>query len=309
MREHYRHHPALAETVIDDWGGALVASGRMLRACISESDQVANLTDDTTRLIFLFVLAHADVGGRYSANPRIIKGKVLPLLEVSLDKVMDALLNLDDNELVYLYEADNKPYLAFPGWERHQKVRKDRESHKYPPPSETFPKLYAEHSPPHAQTTARRWPGGLPDDDSTKVSSSQDQFQTQDKEKNKEGADTPVGSSRPASVVDELLKIFNKRRGKLPEAVKLNQKRIDGLTSLIKEHGADEAAKLLADATQCVAQDDFWLERVYGLDNLLADPSRVLEKAEKFRSGVQPLRSEKTRDDFDEFAEYREMGL
>ncbi len=285
-----------------------MASGRMLRACISESDQVANLADDTTRLIFLLVLAHADVEGRYSANPLIVKGKVLPLLELSIDKIMDALLNLDDNELIYLYEADSKPYLAFPGWTRHQKVRKDRESPKYPPPSEVFPKTYAEHSPAHAQITARRWPGVLPDDDGVKVSSNQGQSQTQAKEKN-EGADTPVGSHRSASTVEELFEIYNQHRGKLPEAVKLNSKRIDRLTDLAKEHGADEAAKLLADATQCVAQDAFWLERGYGLDNLLAELGRVLEKAEKFRSGVRPSRGGKAEHNPEKSAQYQEMGL
>ena len=286
-----------------------MASGRMLRASISESDQVANLVDDTTRFIFLLVLAHADVEGRYSANPRIVKGKVLPLLDTSIEKIMDALLNLDDNELIYLYEADGKPYLAFPGWTRHQKVRKDRESIKYPPPSEVFPKLYADYSPAHTQITARRWPGVLPDDDGSKVSSSQDQYQTQDQEKNEEDVDTPVGSRRPASVVNELFEIFNNYRGKLPEAVKLNQKRTDRLTDLAKEYGADEAGKLLADATQCVAQDEFWLERGYGLDNLLAAPGRVLEKAEKFRSGGGSSHSGKAKHNSEKFAQYQEMGL
>ena len=286
---------------------ALMASGRMLCACISGSDQVANLADDTTRLIFLLVLAHADVEGRYSANPRIVKGKVLPLLDTSINKIMDALLNLDDNKLIYLYEADSKPYLAFPGWDRHQKVRKDRESPKYPPPSEVFPRIYAEHSPAHAQITARRWPGVLPDDDGVKISSSQNQ--TQAKEKNKEGEDTPVGASRPASEVEELFKIFNNHRGRLPEAVKLNQKRTDRLTDLIKEHGADQAAKLLADAAQCVAQDEFWLERGYSLDNLLAESGRVLEKAEKFRSGVGPSHSGKAEHNSGKTSQYQEMGL
>lgn len=285
-----------------------MASGRMLRACISESDQVANLTDDTTRLIFLFVMAHADVEGRYSANPRIVKGKVLPLLELSLDKVMDALLDLDDNGLIYLYEADSKPYLAFPGWERHQKLRKDRESPKYPLPSEVFPKLYAEHSPSHAQSFTRRWPGVVPEHDGVKASSSQDQDQDQAKEK-KESVDSSVGSRRPALVVDGLLDIFNKHRGTLTEAVKLNQKRTDGFTRLLKEHGADEAAKLLEDATKCVAQDDFWLERGYGLDNLLAEPGRVLEKAEKFRSGVRTARGSKAEHNSEKSFQYREMGL
>ncbi len=291
-----------------------MASGRMLRACISESEQVANLTDDTVRLVFLFVLAHADVEGRYSANPLIVKGKVMPLLDISIDKVKDALLDLDDNGLVYLYEADGKPYLNFPGWERHQKLRKDRESPRYPPPSEAFPKLYAEHSPSYRRAAARRLPGALPASAGVSLSTSssqeevQDQVQNQTEEQTNGSAAAPVGSRRPASENGDFLEIFNNHRGKLPEARELNHKRRDGLRRLVAEHGAEAARVLLADAAKCAAANPFWLERGYGLDNLLSKEGRVLEKAEKWRSGGTP--EMKKASDIDRVRErYKELGL
>jgi hypothetical protein len=78
---------------------------------------------------------------------------------------------------------------------------------------------------------------------------------------------------------DTFLEAWNYHRGALPAARSLDAKRKRGIDTLRKEHGIDALAIFTA-AVQCVASDDFWVERGYGLDNLLR-PGRVLEKAEK----------------------------
>lgn len=96
------------------------------------------------------------------------------------------------------------------------------------------------------------------------------------------------------------MEVYNNLCGDLPKVLQPNQKRRDGLDNLIKESGSSEAAELLADATRFAAADLFWCERAYNLDNLLAEPGRVLEKAEKYRA---------THSTSKKSTQYQELGL
>ena len=81
----------------------------------------------------------------------------------------------------------------------------------------------------------------------------------------------------------QLLETYNENRGALPEAKELNTKRERELTKLFKTYG-ENAHTYLSEATKEVANDSFWIDRKYNIDNLLAD-GRVLSKSEKFRAG------------------------
>lgn len=107
---------------------------------------------------------------------------------------------------------------------------------------------------------------------------------------------TQVSTTTPRSVrrsrrggadYDELLAAWNDYCGPLPRATRLNDQRRRALKRLVDEHG-DEAVALLTDATRQVARDEFWIERGYGLDNLLRS-GRVVEKVEKYRATSSPL--------------------
>lgn len=286
----------------------------MLSGSISESVQVASLPDDTTRLIFTWLLAHADAAGRYSAHPQIVAGKVLTLLSHTAETIAKALAALHVAGLIRLYEAEGQSYLVFLGWERHQKIRHDREHAKCPEPTEVVPKAFLEYLPAEWQESGGSPPGTLPASAGVSLSTSssqeevQDQVQNQTEEQTKGSAAASVGSRRPASEYGDFLEIFNTHRGKLPEARELNHKRRDGLRRLVAEHGADAARVLLADAAKYAAADPFWLQRGYGLDNLLGEEGRVLEKAEKWRSGGTPEMKKATAIN-DVLAQYKELGL
>lgn len=258
-----------------------MARGRMLSGSISESHQVASLPDHLTRLIFTWLLAHADAMGRYSAHPMVIGGKVLTLLGIGAESIIQALVAMHVAGLIWLYEAGGQPYLVFLGWERHQTIRHDREKAKCPDPTSMFPAAYLAYLPEHLRDDAGTMPGVFPENDrvSSKEVQAKDQVEAQE-----QAITGSVGSSQPAYEYESLLGIYNAHRGALAEVQKLSERRRDGLAALVKEHGLEEAGELLADATKFIATDPFWFERKFNLDNLLSSPGRVLEKAEKFRA-------------------------
>lgn len=275
-----------------------MARGRMLSGSISESHQVASLPDHLTRLIFTWLIAHADAVGRYSAHPMVIAGKVLTLLDIGKEAIISALVAMHVAGLIRLYEADGQPYLVFLGWERHQTIRHEREKAKCPDPTPVFPAAYVSYLPEHLREGAGQMPGALPASDGTSLKEVQVQAKSQVKAQ-EQAVTESVGSRQPAHDYELLLEIYNTHRGALAEVHKLSKERRNGLAALIKEHGLEEAGKLLADATKFAAADPFWLERKYNFDNLLA-AGRVLEKAEKFRA----LPAKSTTND-----QYERLGL
>lgn len=82
---------------------------------------------------------------------------------------------------------------------------------------------------------------------------------------------------------ETLLEIYNTNRGLLPEALVLNRTREKKLLKLSKEFGLEPASEYLKRATREAANDLFWVEKKFNLDNLLAD-GRVIQKAEQNHS-------------------------
>lgn len=63
--------------------------------------------------------------------------------------------------------------------------------------------------------------------------------------------------------------IWNENRGPLPAIRTLSEARRRKLRNLDKEFGPNEARQMFRAATRAVAQNDFWIRRGYGFDNLL----------------------------------------
>jgi hypothetical protein len=253
-----------------------MARGRILGTSISVSHQVAELPSTIARLIFTWLVCHADAMGRFSAHPKVVAGKVLTLLDVDEGTIGRSLVAMHTAGLIRLYEADGQPYLVFLGWERHQIIRHDREKAKYPEPTGVFPRLYAEYLPADEREVSGTAPVMLPAD--TGVSPIEEQ---------KIGSSsTSDGTRRPALDHDAFVTIYNQHRGALPEVLKLSDKRRSGIAKLVEDHTIEEALGLFEDATKFAAADPFWVERGYNLDNLLSQPGRVLEKAEKYRAAA-----------------------
>lgn len=107
---------------------------RIIKESICTSEKISQLTDFEFRL-FIGLITQADDCGRCDARPAILKGSIFPLREkVTVATVASALHGLANKGCVYLYNVDGKPYLYFPSWAKHQRVRDCRP--KYPEPQE-----------------------------------------------------------------------------------------------------------------------------------------------------------------------------
>lgn len=116
-----------------------MAKGRMLLKRISMSEKVnKELSCDTSRLLYTWLLSHLDCNGCYYADPIIVKNTVFPWREDLAVKKIESYLNEMANcGLILVYESDGL-YLFFPDFEDKQpKINKDREGKTdIPPPTQ-----------------------------------------------------------------------------------------------------------------------------------------------------------------------------
>lgn len=102
-----------------------MALRRMLSKSISCSLQVDNLPIEA-QLLFTWMIPHTDDEGRMSGYLKEIKGKVVPMKDWDLEKIDGYLKLMHEEGLIVLWDNDGSPIIEFPGWNRHQKIRKDR---------------------------------------------------------------------------------------------------------------------------------------------------------------------------------------
>lgn len=108
---------------------------RIIKESICTSETISSLTDFEFRL-WVGLLVSADDAGRADARPAIIKGRIFPLRERVTARDIDAALHgLAAKGCVSLYEVGGKPYLWFPTWTEHQRVRDVKP--KYPAPEDS----------------------------------------------------------------------------------------------------------------------------------------------------------------------------
>jgi hypothetical protein len=118
-----------------------MAEGRMLNRIISTSKKMALLCDDTSRLLFTWMLAHCDVEGRLRGEAALFKAAVCPRLEhITVAMIEVYLQEWHDAGVIQWYKGDDGDrYIYCVGFERQQRgLRKDREApSRYPaPPAE-----------------------------------------------------------------------------------------------------------------------------------------------------------------------------
>ena len=96
---------------------------RIIKDSIQRSEKINDLTDFQFRL-WVHLITYVDDYGRGDARPAIIRGAVFPLRERTTNKDIEkGLADLAGAGCVGLYKVDGKPYLYFPNWEEHQRVR------------------------------------------------------------------------------------------------------------------------------------------------------------------------------------------
>lgn len=160
-----------------------MADGRMLKKAISHSRRLAKLKTDTARLLYTWILPHLDIEGRFSANPDIIKGVIVPRIRsIGTKKIENCLYDMAEQELITLYEHDNDKYLQYRKFKDHQILRTDRESEsKIPTPTPT--QLQANSSPTPAQVKLKQVKSKQNKDDGKELNEFLDYFNLKTKKR------------------------------------------------------------------------------------------------------------------------------
>lgn len=104
---------------------------RFLRDSICTSDNLNSLSP-LAEIMFYRLIISCDDFGRYDARPPVLKGKLFPLKNYEHEKIQSWLLELQENDLIMLYESEGKPYLQIKTWEKYQ--RKRAKKSKFPDP-------------------------------------------------------------------------------------------------------------------------------------------------------------------------------
>lgn len=120
-----------------------MAQGRFVSSRICRDKRVHDLSDDTSRLGFTWLITHLDCEGRVDGDPAIVKSLVFPRREDITAQQMEAYIQEWANTgMVVWYESHGDRYIWYPNFEDHQiGLRKDRESPSRipPPPDGTTP--------------------------------------------------------------------------------------------------------------------------------------------------------------------------
>lgn len=106
---------------------------RMIKETIRTSRDVNNLTDFQFRT-WVYLITYVDDYGRGSADPELLKGFLFPRRKgVTEQQISKALADLANMGMITLYQTDGEPFLCFPNWDKHQRIR--TKVSKFPAPS------------------------------------------------------------------------------------------------------------------------------------------------------------------------------
>jgi hypothetical protein len=108
--------------------------GRILKKAVSQSRRLSLLSSDTYRLIYTWLIPHLDIEGRFSANPEVIKGMIVPRIrKITLSVIEKALLEMHDVGLITLYNIDGDRFLELRKFKDHQNLDLKREAPSHIP--------------------------------------------------------------------------------------------------------------------------------------------------------------------------------
>jgi len=131
-----------------------MADGRMLKKKISTSRRLAALKTDSARLLYTWLIPHLDIEGRFSADPAVVKGQIVPRLKhLTEEKVNQILIDMAQNELIYMYSNDGDRFLELRHFRDEQNIREDRERQSTIPAPDQCEPLYPGELPENSRRT------------------------------------------------------------------------------------------------------------------------------------------------------------
>lgn len=102
-----------------------MAKARMLHNKISTSSQVNKLSLPA-KLLFTWMIAHADDDGRMKGDPACVKAKVVPMVNWSFKRIEAYLWEIKNAELIYYWKQKDEWFIEFKKWKGHQSIKADR---------------------------------------------------------------------------------------------------------------------------------------------------------------------------------------
>jgi hypothetical protein len=102
-----------------------MAQARMLHKKISISGDVNKLSLPA-KLLFTWMIPHADDEGRLAGNPNLVRATVVPLGKWSLTTIKKLIIEIKNQGLIYYWEENKDYFIEFVNWNRYQAIRKKR---------------------------------------------------------------------------------------------------------------------------------------------------------------------------------------
>jgi hypothetical protein len=113
-----------------------MARGRFVSQEITKDKKINNLSDDTSRLAFTWLLTMTDCEGRTYGDPAIVRSMVFPRRsDVTVEQMETYIKEWHDSGMALWYESAGDMWISFPNFEKHQVgLRKDKEAPSVIPP-------------------------------------------------------------------------------------------------------------------------------------------------------------------------------
>jgi DnaD/phage-associated family protein len=107
-----------------------MARGRFITNAIMDDKRINDLSCDTSRLAFTWLITLADCEGRVIGDPAVMRSKLFPRrTDVTTDDVEHYMAEWAAAGLIYWYHAKDDMWIWFPAFEKNQAgLRKDREA-------------------------------------------------------------------------------------------------------------------------------------------------------------------------------------
>jgi hypothetical protein len=104
-----------------------MAQSRMLNKCISLSERVADLKSDQCRLLYTWIIPHADDFGLVVSSPRKIKATVFPMVDCTAEDIGNHLEDMESHGLIKRLTYGERQFWFVIGHESKQTLKKDRQ--------------------------------------------------------------------------------------------------------------------------------------------------------------------------------------
>jgi hypothetical protein len=118
-----------------------MARGRMIVNEITKDKRVNELSSDTSRLAFTWLITFADVEGRTYGDPALVRSMIFPRRDdITVKQMEEIIQEWHDVGVVIWYGAQGDKWIYFPSFPKHQQLRRDKEAPSHiPPPPEVQP--------------------------------------------------------------------------------------------------------------------------------------------------------------------------